>query len=86
MGDVISEDPIANAAYRQFQENGTTVKIVNDPYMDAGIFDPAKNEVIINAAQHSSGKDMASTLVHEALHQKRNLRGLHILRRANMNE
>ncbi|CAD5737762.1 RHS repeat protein [Escherichia coli] len=72
MGDIIVEDPIANASYRRLQEQGTTVKIVNDPYMpDAGYFDYASNEVVINAAKHSSGEEMASTLIHEATHQRR---------------
>ncbi|EDQ7230608.1 RHS repeat-associated core domain-containing protein [Salmonella enterica subsp. enterica] len=75
MGDIIAEDPIANASYRRLQEQGTTVKIVNDPYMaEAGYFDPATNEVIINSAKHSSADEMASTLIHEATHVQRKYR------------
>lgn len=71
-GKIISENPVAKASYERLLKQGTEVRMVRDSGMeDMGGFNKYKNRVIINLDKHSSSKEVVSTLVHEATHQKR---------------
>ena len=71
-GKIISKNPVAKASYDRLLKQGTEVRMVRDSSMDEmGVFYAYKNQVIINLDKHTSSKEVASTLVHEATHQKR---------------
>ena len=76
IGDIISENPVANASYARLQKQGTDVILVNDPDMpEMGFFNGNYNTITINTARHTSANEIVSTIVHEATHQKRFFNG-----------
>lgn len=69
-GELLAENPIGAASYARLQRQGTDVRFVNDPAMEAmGYFDAYANSVTVNMGRHFSAREAASTIVHEATHQ-----------------
>lgn len=77
-GKLIADSPVGSAFYRSLQYRGTNVKMVSDPAMKEVGFWAGKglNEVEVNLLRCRSAKDAASTIVHEATHQRRAYKGL----------
>jgi hypothetical protein len=76
-GEILAENPIGSASYARLQRQGTNVLFVNDPTMvEMGVFDRHRNSVTVNMFHHSSAKDAASTVVHEATHQNGFFKGM----------
>jgi hypothetical protein len=76
-GLIISENPVASASYSRLLNQGTEVRFINNPAIsDMGEFDGIRNVVTVNLAQHSSAAEVASTVVHESVHQNRYFNGI----------
>ncbi|WP_115597041.1 LysM peptidoglycan-binding domain-containing protein, partial [Achromobacter sp. DH1f] len=74
-GLILSENGVGRASYARLQAQGTEVRFVNDPQMhEMGLFNPYNNTVTVNMLRHTSAKEAASTVVHEAVHQNRAFR------------
>lgn len=72
-GEILAENPVGAASYARLQRQGTDIRFVNDSMMkELGLFefDAKQNTVTVNMLRHSSAEEAASTIVHEATHQK----------------
>lgn len=74
-GRALAENPIGRASYDRLLRQGTEIRFVNDPTMrDLGVYEGFRNRVTINLPRHATGEEIASTVVHEAVHQNRYFR------------
>jgi hypothetical protein len=71
-GSILAENGVGRASYARLQAQGTEVRFVNDAGMpEMGLFNPYDNTVTVNMLRHTSSNEVASTVVHEAVHQNR---------------
>ena len=74
-GRALAENPLGRASYDRLLRQGTEIRLVNDPTMrDLGVYEGFRNRVTINLPRHATDEEIASTVVHEAVHQNRYFR------------
>ncbi|CAN0584413.1 unnamed protein product, partial [Laminaria digitata] len=74
VGEAIAGDPVATAAYRQLQRQGTEVIMDFGPPPSSDLMgeaDWARNQVTLYMQNHRSAEEAVATLVHESSHISR---------------